>query len=206
MSRQLPANPNLEHLKNQAKDRLDDLRGRDPSAKLADAQHAIAREYGFVNWAALKAHVESTPVEHLFAGTWIAHLDASTPHPQNKFRSATLRFEMSGDSVTILSVMVDQSGREERGQNTVQVDGRERELGPGLVVRARWTSPRAFETVATREGRVIGQGTYEVSADRKTLTISTRNARQNADGWQSDAEQVIVLKKRPLATSQSPGS
>jgi Clp amino terminal domain, pathogenicity island component/Glyoxalase superfamily protein len=56
---QLPRRPNFEHLKKQAKDRLRELRQRDPAAKLADAQHAIAREYGFSNWAALKAHVES---------------------------------------------------------------------------------------------------------------------------------------------------
>jgi hypothetical protein len=195
MSRQLPAHPNLEHLKSQAKARLEDIRQRQPDSKLADAQHAIAREYGFVNWAQLKAHVDAAPVESPFAGTWIANLDASTPHPRNKFRSATLRFEVDGERMSIQSAMVDELGREERGRNTMQVDGQERELGPGLVVVAGWMSPRAFETVATREGRIIGQGTYAVSADRKMLTISTRNARENADGWQSDAEQVIVLSR-----------
>jgi hypothetical protein len=29
-----------------------------PSAKLADAQHEVAANYGFASWAALKAHVE----------------------------------------------------------------------------------------------------------------------------------------------------
>jgi hypothetical protein len=59
MSRDLPAQPNLEHLKKQAKDRLSQLRQQSRTAKLADAQHALAREYGFLSWAALKAHVES---------------------------------------------------------------------------------------------------------------------------------------------------
>ncbi len=74
MSRQLPANPNLEHLKKQAKELLHDLqqgsqaavdvfRSQAPSAlsapKLADAQHVIARDYGFMNWSNLKEHVES---------------------------------------------------------------------------------------------------------------------------------------------------
>lgn len=74
MSRELPAKPNLEHLKRQAKDLLDAFHERDVTAverlrlphlltadappKLADAQHAIAREYGFANWAKLKEHVE----------------------------------------------------------------------------------------------------------------------------------------------------
>ncbi len=54
----LPPRPDLEHLKKQAKHRLDALRREDPGAKLADAQYAIARAYGFESWRALKAEVE----------------------------------------------------------------------------------------------------------------------------------------------------
>jgi len=61
MSSDLPARPSLEFLKKLAKERLRDLQQRDPSAKLADAQHAVAREYGFLNWAQLKASVTSMP-------------------------------------------------------------------------------------------------------------------------------------------------
>jgi ankyrin repeat protein len=56
MSRQLPETPNLEHLKKQAKELL---RGM-PQSKLADAQHTLAKEYGFATWAKLKLHVESS--------------------------------------------------------------------------------------------------------------------------------------------------
>ena len=62
MSRALPDKPNLEHLKKQAKDLLGRLQQSDSapgSAKLAGAQHLVAREYGFPSWAKLKAHVES---------------------------------------------------------------------------------------------------------------------------------------------------
>ena len=70
MSRQLPAKPNLEHLKKQAKELLHDFERGEPSAiarfravaadpKLSDAQHLIARDYGFASWARLKEHVES---------------------------------------------------------------------------------------------------------------------------------------------------
>lgn len=54
MSRELPENPNLEFLKKQAKQLLRTM----PGAKLADAQHAVASDYGFATWAALKLHVE----------------------------------------------------------------------------------------------------------------------------------------------------
>jgi hypothetical protein len=61
MSRDLPPRPNLEHLKKQAKALLRELRRRDANASLADALHAVARDYGFASWPKLKAHIESTP-------------------------------------------------------------------------------------------------------------------------------------------------
>lgn len=75
MSLELPAKPNLEHLRKQAKELLHNFQQGDPgaverfrslaslpapaSAKLADAQHVLAREYGFASWPKLKEHVES---------------------------------------------------------------------------------------------------------------------------------------------------
>ena len=80
--RPLPPNPSLEHLKYQAKDLLKGIATHDPAAaqrirefhprwanaadgeifsatfRLADAQLAIAREYGFASWARLKRRVE----------------------------------------------------------------------------------------------------------------------------------------------------
>lgn len=58
--RHLPDRPSLEQLRKQAKEHLDTLRVADPSAKLADAQHALAREYGFDSWPALVHHIESS--------------------------------------------------------------------------------------------------------------------------------------------------
>jgi ankyrin repeat protein len=55
---ELPAQPNLEHLKNEAKQRLKVLRAGNPATKLASAQLAVARSYGFASWRQLKAHVE----------------------------------------------------------------------------------------------------------------------------------------------------
>ena len=54
----MPPLPHLEKLKREAKARLADMRARPPVARLADAQQLLARDYGFENWAALKAEVE----------------------------------------------------------------------------------------------------------------------------------------------------
>jgi hypothetical protein len=83
MRRQLPAKPNLEHLKSQAKDLLDAHRRGEPEAfarirasvpafahmsdeqiargsfALHDAQSAIAREYGCASWAELRTKVSA---------------------------------------------------------------------------------------------------------------------------------------------------
>ena len=42
----LPARANLEHLKNEAKKLLKEMRPRSPGATLAAAQLAVARSYG----------------------------------------------------------------------------------------------------------------------------------------------------------------
>ena len=58
MDKQLPARPNLDHLRGQAKTRLAALQADHPTTKLADAQLVIAREAGFRSWRALTLHVE----------------------------------------------------------------------------------------------------------------------------------------------------
>ncbi len=59
LSRPLPGRANLIHLRNEAKQRLKDMRRTDPGAKLADAQQATARRYGFASWRKLKAYVDA---------------------------------------------------------------------------------------------------------------------------------------------------
>jgi ankyrin repeat protein len=79
MPKELPEVPNLEYLRKQAKTLLNDFRQGDPQAaerlrsqdalraneeiKLADAQRAIAREYGFLNWPELREHVDAITLE-----------------------------------------------------------------------------------------------------------------------------------------------
>ena len=56
--RLLPDRPSIEYLRKEAKDLLGVLRESDPGASLADAQRALAAEYGERDWPALKAEVE----------------------------------------------------------------------------------------------------------------------------------------------------
>ena len=102
--RHLPSNPNLDHLKHQAKDLLKERTAHTPGVpqrirefhprfrratdaeifdaqlSLSDAQLTIAREYGFPSWARLKRHIEKP--------TLADRLDL--PH-QQRIENATFR-------------------------------------------------------------------------------------------------------------------
>ena len=55
--RTLPLSPHSDHLRKEAKVRLAELKARQPLARLADAQFALARDYGFASWGHLRAEV-----------------------------------------------------------------------------------------------------------------------------------------------------
>ena len=61
MSRTLPERASLEWLRKTAKQQLRKQRENNPEARLSDAQLALARDYGFSSWRALKAAIEDRP-------------------------------------------------------------------------------------------------------------------------------------------------
>lgn len=69
----LPNNPDFDHLRGQAKSLLREWRAANPldSRKLADAQHTLAVEYGFETWAALKQHVAAVMDSGLPIDDWV---------------------------------------------------------------------------------------------------------------------------------------
>ncbi|PZF82007.1 ankyrin repeat domain-containing protein [Jiangella anatolica] len=103
---ELPARPDLGHLKKQAKQLLRAFRDGDPAAaarfratvphatgpnstgpQLRDAQSCVAREYGFASWAALREHVDE--VRGLTMDEWLRLVYAGdtiggtrTPRPE----------------------------------------------------------------------------------------------------------------------------
>ena len=182
MSRSLPDRPNLEFLKKEAKTLLESMQRSAASVQLADAQHALARDYGFASWPTLKLHVESCAVSPL-AGRWIADVARSKPHPANQFRSATIVFAVDGNTVNIADEFVDEAGKSERTRNTIQADGVAQAMDNGFVLTATWLARNDLETVATKNGEEVGRGRYTVSEDGRHLTIV------------SNGDQVIVLDR-----------
>ena len=179
MSRELPARPNLEHLKKQAKERLRERQQTRPDTQLADAQHEIAREYGFSSWPALHAHVADAigdRATHVLAGIWVWEADAGAIIEPDAHRGVTLSIDVSGSTVTIEDVTVDGSGRRQRNVNTIHADGKERAQPHGYAIVATWANTRALEAVGTKDGKLEGRVRYEVSDDGTTLTL-TANGR-----------------------------
>jgi hypothetical protein len=182
MSRDLPATPNIEHLRKQAKDLLNELQRDNPAAQLSDAQHAIAREHGFASWPKLKAHVGAPSP---FVGIWSADVERSRRHPANMFQRATIEIAVRGNTVTMHDAFTDENGEVVKGRNVIEVDGRERVSDTGYALVANWVGARRLETVATKDGEPIGAASYEVAPDGSTLTFSS-----------ADAEYVVVFDRR----------
>jgi hypothetical protein len=63
------------------------------------------------------------------------------------------------------------------------------------MLTGRWLGTHGLETVAAKNGQIVGRGMYEVSADGRTLTVSATGPGANADGWQTDCAQVIVFDR-----------
>ena len=182
MSRNLPNRPSLEFLKKEAKTLLESMQRTDTGVQLADAQYALARDYGFDSWPKLKAHVESVAMSP-FTGRWVADVARSKRHPANQFRSATMVFAVDGNTVNIADESVDEAGKTLRTRNTIEADGVARSMDNGYVLTATWLARNDLETVATKNGEEVGRGRYTVSEDGRQLTIV------------GNGDQVIVLDR-----------
>jgi len=76
--RELPIRPNLDQYRKQAKDLLKSWKAADPrtSQKLADAQFAIAREYGFTTWKRFADEIDRRTGRAEKAAIWKSAEDA----------------------------------------------------------------------------------------------------------------------------------
>ena len=94
VDKKLPARPNLEHLRTQAKKLLRELKASEPASRLADAQLRVARQAGFASWPVLARHVE-----HLRAleGEWRIQQLEIEGSPMPKAMIAKSRILFDGD-------------------------------------------------------------------------------------------------------------
>jgi hypothetical protein len=212
MPHQLPAQPNLDHLRKQAKDILRVFRRQKPRWKLADAQRAVARGYGFLNWPSLKMQVEKIrheqrptaptsdrahkPEGFSVAKTSLRHAELrreDSIHPivgawvantQTPSDDIVVEFQLSGEEIKLTQVATDTTGNEIAITTTICTDGHEHPVpfGEGVHLKALWTTSLMLEATFMATDRTLSKWSYEVSPDGRSLVAST-------------AEQRIVFKR-----------
>ena len=129
---------------------------------------------------------------HRLSGPWTANLAKSRRHANHQFHGASMRFEITGDSVLLTFGGVNASGKIEEGTRTICADGRghPEPAAPGLVTTGR-IDERSLEVTATKDGTVVGRGRYEVSEDGAEMTATM----SGSDASGKEFEQVIVFDR-----------
>ena len=156
--RQLTDSPSMEFLRREAKDLLTVLRESNARATLADAQRAIAEEYGFRTWSDLKVEVDRRrtqvplPPDGLAEGLATAFGLGAVTAPMTP-----IRYEYMGRRWDL---------RTARGQFAVRpvfdwIDEAQAEVAVDLQERARKAGVRSPVPVRAADGglvrRVLGQ-------------------------------------------------
>ena len=127
---------------------------------------------------------------HPLTGMWIANIEQSRRDPHHQFHSATMRFEVSGDQITLAYGGINASGRQEHDTRTITADGRERVVPEASDVKAVSTlDAQALRTVATKDGAEIGRSDYVVSNGGRTMTATV----SGIDAQGHRFEQIIVF-------------
>ena len=142
---------------------------------------------------AMVAHATSLQDKNPLIGSWNANIEKSKRHPNHLFKSATLRFSIADNVITMSYSGVNMSGVEENGSTVFHPDGKEHPLAAlqGAKEVSRWVNAQKLQTVVTQNGKVIGESTFEVSADGKTLTATIKG--EDASG--GNFEQIIVCDR-----------
>ena len=84
-------------------------------------------------------------------------------------------FDVSDDLLTLTHVEADPAGHESAMRMAFPVDGRDHpvQFSADLVLRATWTDIRVLEIIARHGERIVFKATYEMSADGRSLIVST---------------------------------
>jgi hypothetical protein len=105
-----------------------------------------------------------------------------------------MEFTVVGNTVTLKHGGVNAGGQQESGALVLEADGKEHAVpeAPGITVVTRWVGPRVLHTIGKSAGAQVGEQTYEVSTDGKTLTAKVAGV----DASGSRLDQVIVFDRK----------
>lgn len=125
-------------------------------------------------------------------GTWVLDTAKSKfggPAP----KSTTRTYVTQGDALAMTVKLTGADGKETVQSATFKTDGKEYPFSgaPGWdTISVRTAGPRAVKYTLKRGGKVVGHGTRSISADGKTLTLTTHLV--NEDGSKVEDRQVYT--------------
>ena len=146
----------------------------------ADLALRLPLEY-FATWIGkLK---ELTMADDLFEGTWKANNEKSQWDPAYTPEQACLRFEATDTGYLLVAYGIKDGHAVAERPMSIIADGRRRPLvdlngrpipgvPPGAVAFGNRPDPQTLEGWVELDGKVLGGGTYRVSADGRTLTVT----------------------------------
>jgi hypothetical protein len=111
----------------------------------------------------------------MFDGIWIANKEMSDLDPNHRFQQATMRLRRTDDGYDLRAEGIGPDGQPCVDAVTFVLDGAPHPVSamPGATMTATLTHAHRIEMQGKHEDRVIGQASYEVSTDGKTLTAET---------------------------------
>jgi hypothetical protein len=127
---------------------------------------------------------EFTMTGDLFEGTWKAKNDNSQWDPAYTPEQACLRFEATDAGYLLVAYGIKDGQAVAERPTSIIADGRRRPIvdlngrpisgvPPGALGFGHRPDPYTLEAGAEVDGKVLGKGTYRVSDDGKTLTVTT---------------------------------
>jgi hypothetical protein len=127
---------------------------------------------------------ELTMTDDVFEGTWRAVNEKSQWDPAYTPEQACLRIEATDAGYLLVAYGIKDGQAVAERPTSIVADGRRRPLldmngrpipgvPPGTLAFGSRPDPRTLEAGAEADGKVLGRGTYKVSDDGKTLTVST---------------------------------
>jgi len=122
--------------------------------------------------------------DDLFEGTWRASNEKSQWDPAYTPEQACLRFEATDEGYLLVAYGIKDGQPVAERPTTIIADGRRRPIvdlngrpipgvPPGAMSFGTQPDPHTIESGAEVDGQMLGKGTYKVSDDGKTLTVTT---------------------------------
>jgi hypothetical protein len=147
----------------------------------ADLALRLPLEY-LLEWAG--RYKELTMANDPFEGTWKAKIEESRWDPAYTPEQACLRFEATDEGYLLVAYGIKDGQAVAERPTTINVDGRRRPVvdlngrpvpgvPAGAVAFGARPDPHTIEAGAEVDGQVLGRGTYRVSEDGRTLTVTT---------------------------------